>query len=232
MSIKVESAKDSGRSFGEPKVTVYEAIVRTDDGAVQTVDCFTNRVLDFIGKELPAGATITPNKNPNYHPKLNIPKEGGEYKPIFGGKRPFVPSFKDSRDAVILQAKSMVMSYCKDLATHAEPSKVDFANLLKNVKTGFSELLPLLDLDKLSEPPKTAPQEPTGGIITPSHPPLKPALVNILKEKFKGWHSTSIVKFGGTVGLVIPHDTATGDIFWDKLIEEEANLIINEMSKA
>lgn len=230
MTIKLESAKDSGRSFGEPKVTVYEAVVNVD-GTTQVVDCFTNRVLDFVGKELPAGATITPNKNPQYHPKLNIPKEGGDYKPIFGGKKPFTPSFKDSKEAVVLSAKTMVLSYCKDLAVAYPIANGGYQGAIEMVKLGFNSLLPLLDLDKLPEPPKMALESPTGGIPAPSHPALKPALVNILKEKFKGWHSTTIVKFVGALGFELPHNKETGDIFWDKLIEEEANTIINEMNK-
>src|SRR3972149_1619982 len=145
MGIKVESAKDSGRSFGEPKVTVYEAVV-IENGETKIVDCFAERVLDFIGKEIPDGTTITPNKNPQYHPKLNIPKDGqGEgYKSFFGVKKPFIPSFKDSKEAVVLSAKTMVLSYCKDLAMvgRNDPSKVDFEQMIANVKTGFAKIIP------------------------------------------------------------------------------------------
>lgn len=233
MSIKVESAKESGRSFkGQDgqDVIVYEVVVLVD-GATKVVDCMTKRCLDWIGKEVP-GATFTPNKNPQYHDKLNLPKEGqGEgYKPFFGGKKPFTPSFKDSQHAVILNTKAMLLSYCKDLALgQNELAKVSFPALLENVKTGFKELYPLLDIDKLPESPKSASQDPTGAIQ--GHPPLKPALVAILKQKFKGWTNVDIVKYVGTLGFEMPHDKISGDVYFYRLIEEEANIIINELEK-
>lgn len=236
MSIKVESAKESGRSFkgqDNQDVIVYEVIVMVD-GATKIVDCMTKRVLDWIGKEVP-GATLTPNKNPQYHDKLNIPKEGqGEgYKPFFGGgKKPYTPSFKDSKDAVVLNTKAMLLSYCKDLALgQNDLVKMSFSDILKNVETGFKTLYPLLGIDNLPESPKSASTESTVASQGHHHPPLKPALVAILKQKFKGWTNVDIVKYIGTLGFEMPHDSVSGDVYFDRLIEEEANTIINELEK-
>ena len=215
------------KTYSNGTKTLYHVV--TEDGKLYT--CFSERIKSKIGMEVEFDV-VEKEYNGEKQYTMNLPKDSNAPQNFFGGKKPFVASFKDSREAVILQAKSMVLSYCKDTVNKmVEIQLLTPEKAWQEIENGFKKLLPLLDLDSLPQTSQFKPQEGTGPLTVPSPPTLKASLVTILREKFKGWQNTSIVKFAGTEGVILPHDTASGDVYFERLSEGEANTLINAMSK-
>ena len=180
------------------------------------------QVKQYVGKEHEFDVNSKEDKNGNMKHYINFPKAGGGggSKWTSGGKNYGPDPTITAKNTVIMQLVEIVKIYQKTIDT---PEKA-----ISFVKDNMNTLWDAYGY----KVPEIKPQEPTGASHGHHHSPLKPALVAILKEKFKGWSNISIVKYVGTLGFEMPHDKISGDVYFDRLIEEEANTIINELEKA
>jgi len=133
---------------------------------------------------------------------INFPKGGQGGGGGGFSKKPFIPSFKDSRDAVVLSSKTMVLSYCKDVVCkQIETQLIKPETAWDKVKEGYAALLPLLALDTIKDPTPAPPMQPQGSVPGEphTHPPLTAMLVEIKAlpsiPAFANWwnsHTSSI----------------------------------------
>ena len=190
------------------------------------------QVKQYLNKEHEFDVT-TVEKNGKTNHYINFPKAGGF--PAGGGKKPFVPAFKDTRDGFIASNKGMLLSYSKDLAnTYAQVQcPKSFTDVLDNVKAAFEALSAIAKLDEIPAAPVPAQNAPVQGQNAPVEYHLKPALESLLKGKFKSSNFTNrdIVEYCGNFGVSIPNDPNSGDVFINKLSEADANLLINELNR-
>lgn len=190
--------------------------------------CWSAKIKDFLNKEAEFDVFSKQNgEYVNWYIKL---EDESSKSGNFGGKRPFVPSFKDSRESAILSAKTMTLSYCKDIVSAlANSAQIKKDDVWTEVKKGYETLLPLLALDSIKEPaqsPQSHPQEPA---LTHT---LKPVLITILKAKMAkmNFRSADMVDFaGGMCGIELKRDNGKDEIIWD-ISDEDANKLIAAMA--
>lgn len=165
--------------------------------------CWEGKVLEFVQKgEREFNVFSKQNgEYTNWYIDLKEPGQGGGGG---FGKRPFTPSFRDSKDGIVLSSKTMVLSYCKDITA----ALVNSAQLKKEevwafTLAGFTYLLPALELDKIKEPTVAPPANAQGHVSGQSeqhsHSPLSVMLleISVLKTMpaFSNWwnsHTTQI----------------------------------------
>ena len=147
----------------------------TKDGAAY--DCWESKVEGFIGKGPSEFRVFSSERNGKTDWYIDLKdtgdrQGGGKWG---GGKwdggKTYTPSFKDTADGARLTAKTMVLSYCKDLASsHAATSTVTFDTRVENVKKAYAALLPLVGLDHIqdSKPAADTKQPAAGGNGTPA----------------------------------------------------------------
>jgi hypothetical protein len=235
MKAKIESAHDTGRSFpgkgtnpdgSQQVVKVYEVVM-----GGKIYDCFSSRCLEKIGQEVEF--EVTPSKDARYHDRVTLAKDGGGFqksgKSWGGGGK--------SVTEIVTSVKTMTLSYVKDLAVrHMEiydkhndsALRVTWTSVLEMVKTGYKELLPLLELDKIQEAPKPAPQEATGG-VSAAHT-LPPAMIAILEKKMKAknFRAADMVDFAGMCSIELKYDKEHDSVIWD-IDETTAKELINAL---
>jgi hypothetical protein len=208
----IEKAEYS-HNFGDPPIKVYKVFINGKE-----FQSWQSTIVSFIGKSVICEEIQS--KNPNYPNRIKVlnDKQGQ-----FGNKAPFKNYGGKSDKELILQSKTMVLSYVKDIvvASLSQGLKPDVWDM---VKTGYNAILPLLALDKLSEVDKTSPQA--------SPAKLKEPLVMILKQRFKGWSINEIIEFGGTEGIDIPHNLENGEVHWPELSESQAQTLLNMLDKS
>jgi len=224
MKIKISRVEDAKTTSGKD---VYHVFM---DGTTQYYSCWSARIKDYIGKEHEFNVDKKEMQGQNgtwyaYTIKLPDDKGGGG-----GGKAPYIPQFKDTRDGAVLSAKTMVLAYCKDLSV-AFPSQSNkmfaFSDMIQNVKSAYKELIPLLDLDSIPEAPKQAPTQPQGHELPKST--LSPAKIAILKKKMleNKFRSQDMVDYAfGACGILLTWDVASDEIIWT-ISEAEAIKLIN-----
>jgi hypothetical protein len=161
MKSKIDSAK-AGRTFqgNDGPVQVYEVVA----GGV-IYDCLSEQCMKLIGQTVEF--EVKNPSDPKYHPTMKFPKAGGfgvNGGKGWGGGKTFIPSFKDTAEGARLSAKTMLMSYAKDLAVGFNQTHpvANFAAIVTNAEIAYKTLLPLLALDTVKDP-KTAEQTQPGG---------------------------------------------------------------------
>jgi len=136
--------------------------------------CWEGKVLEFVLKgEREFNVFSKQNgEYTNWYIDLKEPGQGGGGG--FGGKRPFVPSWKDSREGAMFSAKTFAASYAKDIvcamlnSAQLKPESA-YIELMK----GFKQILPLFELEKLQEPTPAQPE---------THAPTCKNLTTMLNE--------------------------------------------------
>jgi hypothetical protein len=154
MKVRIDSAK-AGRTFTgkDGLVQVYEVVA----GGI-IYDCMSEKCLTMIGQEVEF--EVKQPSDPKYHPTMKLPSAGGGGKSWGSGGKTFVPSFKDTPTGAILSAKTMALSYAKDLASKFSDSRstLTFEETIKNVEAAYPRLVTLLDLNSVP----AAPAAPAG----------------------------------------------------------------------
>ena len=211
-------------------------------------NCFTSmgvkytstdpQVKQYIGVEHEFDITIV-EKNGNTNRWINFPKPGGGGFQGGGKKNftPFVPAFKDTREGFIASNKNMLLSYSKDLANTYSQVLIpkSFNEVLDNVKTAFEALSAIAKLDEIPAAPIPAQNISVQAQTTVPEYHLKPVLETILKGKFKSNNlnnNRDIIEYCAAFGIEIKNDTNSGDVFINKLSENDANLLINELNRS
>lgn len=135
----------------------------------QKYECWESKVKEFMGKG-PQEFEVYSKKSPdgqytNWYIDLKEPgqRNGGGGK-SWGGGKPYQVAFGQTAEGEKLRAKTMLMSYAKDLAAkHMEFKPVDFADMTKNVAAAFTAMIPLLSLDQVRDPKPAEPQPAGAG---------------------------------------------------------------------
>lgn len=194
--------------------------------------CWNAKIKDYIGKE--SDFDVFSKQQGDYtNWYIKLAEEGGFASGGFG-KRPFTPSFKDSKDGAILSSKTMTLAYCKDIVVAGLTSaqvKFDPATVWEMVKTGYNALLPLLSLDSIKEPVVLPPAQPHGAEMSEHRHTLKPVLITILKAKMQkmNFRANDMIDFAGALcGIELQKDAANDEIIWT-ISEEDAHKIITGM---
>ncbi len=149
-----EKKFDSGK-------TIYKCT--TQDG--QDYDCWEAKIKEFVGKGEHEFNVYSKERDgrTNWYIDLKEPGEksgGGKW----GGGKTYTPSFKDTAEGAKLTAKTMLMSYAKDLVCkHMEFKPVEFTDYLKNVGTAYAAMLPVIGLDGIKDPAPTDQKTPGTG---------------------------------------------------------------------
>jgi hypothetical protein len=177
-----------------------------------------------------------PDKNNVTRHYINFPKQGGGgsgYPP----KKSYMPTFKDSKDAAVLSAKTMILSYVKDLAIkNAEISGIPVT--METVKTAFNSLLPVLDIDKLQESQKSASTESTGAdtrhTLAPIPHELSAAKQAIINKHVKNmnFRAKDLIDYAGACGIEIGYDAEHDSAIIGKLTETDGEKLINALQDA
>ncbi len=145
MKAKIDSVKPI-RTFGDPPVQVYEVVA----GGV-VYDCMDKRCTEMVGKEVEFN--VKDPSDPKYHPKMSFSKEGGQAGGSkFGGKGYQMP-FGQTMEGEKLRAKTMALSYSKDIVVQYMTNKKDgpFAEILAIIKLAYDTMLPMLGLDQIRD---------------------------------------------------------------------------------
>ena len=216
------------KPYGEGK-TLYHVVC--DDGKMYT--CFSQRIKDMVGQTIEFDVVEKEYKGEKQY-TLNLPKDPNAPQGFFGGaKRPFTPSFKDSREAVVLGGKTMVLSYVKDICNkNAEITGV--ATSWETVKTGFKELIPLLDLDSL---PKVAEIKPEGANQAIPEAPkvaLSQAKQAIITQKCKilNFRAKDLIDYAAVQGIELKYEPSTDTALISQLSEDQGAKLIEALQDA
>lgn len=145
MKMKIDSAKPS-RTFGDPPVQVYEVVA----GGV-VYDCMDKKCMEQVGQEVEF--EVKQASDPKYHPRMRMKGEGGQRPWDKSGGRGYQISFAQTAEGEKLKAKTMVLSYAKDMVNQFMTHNPDkpFAESLTNIKSAFETILPLLRLDQVRD---------------------------------------------------------------------------------
>jgi len=220
MEATINSAVFSHKFGNNPEVSVHNVVA---DGV--QYQCFAPSILSKIGQKVQF--EVTPSKDPKYPPRMKLSEAAGGYSG--GGKKPFVAKFADTKEGFVLSQKSYILSYAERLANTYVTVQVpgSFEAVLDLVEVAYKRLLPILELDKIPAEPIQAPNPP-------AEYHLRPVLETILKGKFsaKKFTNRDIIEYCGNFGIVIPNDHNSGDVFINKLSENDANMLINELDRA
>ena len=154
MKAKIESAK-AGRTFegSNGTVQVYEVVA-----AGVIYDCLNKRIMELVGQEVEY--EVKKASDAKYHDTMKLAGPGGQQSGgrTFSGK-PFQIAFGQTAEGEKLRAKTMTLSYAKDMAVQAYVAgkgSASFAECVANVKAAFDGMLPLLHLDQIQEKPQQA----------------------------------------------------------------------------
>lgn len=141
MKAKIDSAKAS-RTFGDPPMQVYEVVA----GGI-VYDCMDKRCLEIIGQEIEF--EMKSASDSKYHPRMRFPKanQSGHGKFVKGFQVPFEQTAEGQK----LKAKTMVLSYAKDIIIHFLKPDFPFNECIANVKLAYDAMIPLLWLDQIQD---------------------------------------------------------------------------------
>jgi len=161
MKAKIDSAK-AGRTFPgkDGQVQVYEVVA-----AGVVYDCMSEKCLGMVGQEVEF--EVKQPSDPKYHPTMKLPSTGGNGggKSWGGGGKTYTPSFKDTREGAILSARTMALSYAKDLIVSTKDHiPMDVEGLAKAMEAMYPRIVALLDLGSVpvTAAPLPAPAEKSG----------------------------------------------------------------------
>lgn len=214
MKVKIESAAFSHKFGNNPEVSVHTVIA---NGV--TYQCWAPSILSKVGQEVEV--EIIPAKDPKYPSRIKLITDN-----VPGGNKwQSKGSFGKSKDELVLSSKTMLLSYCKDIVVCFMQTQAQKEIPWDMVKTGYERLVPILELDKISETPKSAPQEATA--------PIPKSLTDMAREisgilsvaAFSTWWH----KNNSDIALLSPGDKQI--LFTEKahkLAELEGNVVSGE----
>jgi hypothetical protein len=217
MKAKILSAtpKEYNKKDGT-KGTLYTVI--SDNG--KTYSCFSNRIPEKVGQEVEFDEVENTYNNTKQY-VMNLAKENN----IFQQK---AKSYGKSHEELIITAKCMVLSYCKDLVVSCTGTEVlTVGSASESLISAFKTVWPAIGIENDLKSKFTPPAAAT--VPIPEHPrsTLRQALIAILENKMKksNFRAKDMVDLAATEGIELKYDQPNDSIVW-LISEEEANKLI------
>jgi hypothetical protein len=215
MKLKITKVDDAKTSTGKD---VWHAYAEGHQGYIS---CWTPRIKDYIGKEQEFDVDKKEMQGQNgawfaYTIKLAGEQGSGGGRGFFtgggGGK-----SYGDP----ILTAKSMLMSYAKDIVV-----ALIAAGIYKDTKTDMAGLLDFYDamakkIIPVQAPPAPAPEQKTADTLSQA----KQTII-LQKMKIKNFRAKDLIDFAGVQGLEIKYDAEHDTALIGQLGEQEGAYLI------